>query len=282
MGIVTLVSASGSPGVTSTAVGLALTWPRPVVLVEADPTGGSGILAGFFRASTDQRGLIDLVMAHRSGVLAEALPRLLMPVPGSHASVLVGSKAHEQAAGLERVWDPLLLALRGLVAAGQDVIVDAGRLGLDGSPRPLIHDSDLTLLVSRTTLPALAAARSWARVLGEETLPTHPVRVLLVGEGRPYRSGEVTRTLGLPALGSVTWDPARAAVFSDGAPHPHPRPGVGWLLGGEKARAAAFDRSGYLGSVRAAGEAIRGLWRVADEREARSGSPAPATEGDLR
>lgn len=36
MAIVALVSASGSPGVTATALGLALLWPRPVMLVEAD------------------------------------------------------------------------------------------------------------------------------------------------------------------------------------------------------------------------------------------------------
>ncbi len=41
--IITLVSASGAPGVTTTAIGLAVRWPRPVVLVEADPKGGSGI-----------------------------------------------------------------------------------------------------------------------------------------------------------------------------------------------------------------------------------------------
>ena len=42
MAIVCLASASGSPGVTTTAVGMAFSWPRPVLLVEADPTGGSG------------------------------------------------------------------------------------------------------------------------------------------------------------------------------------------------------------------------------------------------
>ena len=52
MAIVCLTSASGSPGVTTTAVGMAFSWPRPVLLVEADPTGGSGVLAGFLRGTT--------------------------------------------------------------------------------------------------------------------------------------------------------------------------------------------------------------------------------------
>ena len=89
-----MVSASGSPGVTSTTLGLAVRWPRPVVLVEADPTGGSGILAGFFRAQLDHPGLVDLVIAQRSDLLADALPRLLLPIEGTQASVLVGSRSH--------------------------------------------------------------------------------------------------------------------------------------------------------------------------------------------
>ena len=66
MAVIVLASAAGSPGVTTSTLGLALTWPRPVLLVEADPTGGSAMLAGFFRGTTAQTaGLIDLVWAHR-------------------------------------------------------------------------------------------------------------------------------------------------------------------------------------------------------------------------
>ena len=35
--ILLLTSTAGSPGVTTLAVGLALTWPRPVLLVDATP-----------------------------------------------------------------------------------------------------------------------------------------------------------------------------------------------------------------------------------------------------
>ena len=48
---------------------------------------------------------------------------------------------------------------------GRDVIIDAGRLGLIGSPEPLIYAADLMLLVMRSDLVALAAARSWAETL---------------------------------------------------------------------------------------------------------------------
>ena len=70
MAVIALASAAGSPGVTTSALGLALTWPRPVLLIEADPTGGSAMLAGFFRGTTAHTaGLIDLAWAHREGLL---------------------------------------------------------------------------------------------------------------------------------------------------------------------------------------------------------------------
>ena len=58
MAVIALASASGSPGVTTTALGLAMLWPRPVLLVEADPTGGSGLLAGYFRGTREYRRLL--------------------------------------------------------------------------------------------------------------------------------------------------------------------------------------------------------------------------------
>ena len=64
-GVVALASASGSPGVTTTALGMALLWPRPVLLVEADPTGGSGLLAGYFRGHARVRLGADRAGADR-------------------------------------------------------------------------------------------------------------------------------------------------------------------------------------------------------------------------
>ena len=98
MTMITMVSAAGSPGVTTTAVGFALTADRPTLLVEADPTGGSAVLAGFFRgASEHHRGLLDLAWAHREGRLADELPHTVMGFPGSTASLLPGIRTHAQA-----------------------------------------------------------------------------------------------------------------------------------------------------------------------------------------
>jgi hypothetical protein len=157
--------------VTTSALGLALTWPRPVLLVEADPTGGSAVLAGNFRGlSAHTTGLLDLAWAHREGLLEDALTELPMPIPDSSASLLPGVRAHTQARSLAALWEPLAAALKRLDRTGRDVIIDAGRLGLTGSPEPLIYGADLMLLVMRSDLVALAAARSWAETLRENSM----------------------------------------------------------------------------------------------------------------
>ena len=221
MALITLASACGAPGVTTTALGLALAWPRPVVLVEADPSGGSAILAGYCRGEVaHDRGLVNLAMAHRGGEdLSDALPGVLMRLPGSGVDLLAGLRSHAQAASAAVLWEPLAVALSALDRAGTDVIVDAGRLGLTGGPLPLLRAADVALLVTRTTLPALAGARSWAKSLGEEltTAGASTVGLLLVGEGHPYTAREITGVLGLPVLASVAWDPVSAETFHLGS-----------------------------------------------------------------
>ena len=49
MALIVLASASGAPGVSTTALGLTLNWHRSVLLVDADPTGSSAVFAGYFQ-----------------------------------------------------------------------------------------------------------------------------------------------------------------------------------------------------------------------------------------
>lgn len=240
MSMVVLASASGSPGVSTTALGLAVTWPRPVLLVEADPTGGSAFLAGFFRGQlTHHQGLVDLAWAHREGLLAETLPRLTVPVPDSQVQLLAGVRTHSQSRSVAPVWDELAVTLRGLAGTGQDVIVDAGRLGLAGSPEPLIAAADLMLLCLRTDLVALSAARSWVETLAAQfqAVAAEPrLRLLLIGGGRPYTAREVGKVLPAPVTATVAWDARSAAVWSHGTATPR-----------------KFDRARLPRSLRAAG-----------------------------
>ena len=244
MALIVLTSASGSPGVTTSALGLALSWPRPCLLVEADPTGGSGILAGYFHGDVAHiGGLIDLALAHREGTLAEAIPLATMAIPDTSVQLLPGIRGHAQARSLIGLWEPLCGALQALERNGQDVIVDAGRLGLTGCPEPLIYGADLSLLVTRSTLPALSGARSWAQTLRgefEQMGAASALGVLLVGEGEPYGAREVAKVLQVPVTASLALDEDAAAVFSRGAGPPR-RFESSQLLRGLRAAASAIQ-----------------------------------------
>lgn len=219
MAVIALASASGSPGVTTSALGLALLWPRPVLLMEADPTGGSGLLAGYFRGTREyETGIIELALT--ANHLRDALAETARQIEGTHVSFIAGTRSHTQAGALHALWAPLSDALGELEATGQDVIVDAGRLGLAGSPEPLLNSADLALLVSRTTLPAIAALRSWADAYRRPPMEMRQAGVLLVGGAQPYRSGEVAGVVNLPIVTSLPDDPESAAVLSQGSSPP--------------------------------------------------------------
>ena len=241
MAVISLASASGSPGVTTTAVGLSLLWPRPVLLVEADPTGGSGLLAGYFRGTREyEAGLIELALTSSS--VRDGLAEVSQRIAGTNVSFVAGTRSHTQAPALRELWLPLSDALADLESAGQDVIVDAGRLGLVGSPEPLLARADLTLIVTKTSLPALSAVRSWADSVQRGTFDWQQPGVVVVGEGQPYGAREAGRVLHSPVVASLPEDPESAAVFSRGA-QPPKRFDTGPLARGLQAAIASIHAS---------------------------------------
>lgn len=219
MAVIALASASGSSGVTTTALGLALLWPRRALLVEADPTGGSGLLSGYFRGTREYAGgLIELALTSSS--IHDGLAEVSQRIEGTNVSFVAGTRSHTQAPALRDLWQPLSEELTELETTGQDVIIDAGRLGLVGSPEPLLANADLTLVVTRTSLPALSAVRSWADSIQRGIFDWQQSGVLLVGEGQPYGAREVTDVLGLAVVAALADAPESAAVFSRGAQPP--------------------------------------------------------------
>ncbi|MFI8528549.1 hypothetical protein ACIGB8_29105 [Promicromonospora sukumoe] len=231
MAVIALCSASGSPGVTTTALGLAIAWPRPVLLVEADPVGGSAILAGWFQGAHDHdTGLLDVAFAAEP--VAAALDRVAVPIKDG-VRFVPGVRSHLEARELGGLWGPLVEVLAGLDATGQDVIIDAGRLGMADSPRFLLERADMTLLVTRTDLPALAAVRSHTDLV-VRTRAWKRAGLLVVGPDRPYSGRGASKLLGLPLAGSVAYSPKDAETYHLGAP---PR--------------ARFHKSGYVRSLAA-------------------------------
>lgn len=220
MAVITLFSAAGSPGVTVSALGMALAWQRSLMLVDADPSGSSAVLAGYLQGqATHDRGLLDLAVANRVGDLNAAIATVSMPLPGSRVEFVPGVRSHQQAASVTTLWEPLGGVLRGMEQRGTDVIVDAGRIGLEKAPIPLVGAADLALLVVRSDLPAAAGARSWAQAMKDKFVGQgleHQLGLLVVGPGRPYGSRELRSVLGLPVIAELPWDPETALVYHAG------------------------------------------------------------------
>ena len=259
MAVLALTSAKGAPGASTTALAMTLLWPRSALLVEADPAGSSSVLAGYLRGTVDHsRGLLGLAMAHRHGELRQALWTQTVALPSAGAAnrwLLPGLSDAAQGPSTIGLWGPLAALLASLDDSDVDVLVDAGRAGAMHSPTPLLRQADVVLLVLDSSLPAVAAARARLGLLREELAVASELdsasarlRLLLIGEGRPYDAGEISGSLGVPVLASLPWDPANANVLATGAP-----PG------------RRFDSSPLLRGTRAAINACREM--MAEHRD---------------
>jgi hypothetical protein len=219
--LITLLSGGGSPGVTATTVGLALSWPRSALVVEADPTGSSGILPGYLRGQqAPSRTVIDLALALQQGHLSSTLWGLGLPFcPGRDDVRLIASvTAHRQATAMLGAWEQLADEFRRLGQAGIDVIVDAGRFGLEYFPTSLVASAALSLLVARCTLPAIGTARGAARHIAHASEQYGAAGgLLLIGPGHHYPARDIARYLGLPVRAELPLDPRGAQVFAEGA-----------------------------------------------------------------
>jgi hypothetical protein len=227
MAILMLTSCSGSPGVTTLAVGLALTWPRPVLLADCDPGAHQAVLAGFLAGrAAGGKGLLRVAEAHRDRrALREVVIDQCLPLTDddSHRRLfLPGFTRAGSAAHFGGVWDELAETFDRLADVGMDVVVDAGRMGAAGGlPAALLERSALTAVVLGSSLRSVMSARVHLPVLSDGTRGAADrghTGLVLVGAGRPYGSREIGRALGAEVLAELPHEPATAAYFSDGAP----------------------------------------------------------------
>jgi hypothetical protein len=193
---VAVVSAKGSPGVTTCAVLLAAVWPTPAVLVEADPSGGD--LRCWYtdpsgRPLRPDVGVVSLLAAHT--LTGHAADRTLaghaQQLPGG-LPVLVGPSGPDQAEALHGPWPRL-----GAAVAGHDgdALVDLGRLAGTAAcdlAQQVLQACAMTLLVCRSTVASVAHTRTLLALLTGQGLP---VQVLLLGTAADRT--DVARALGL-------------------------------------------------------------------------------------
>jgi len=247
MSLVVCCSFTGAPGVTTTALGLALAWPRDVVLADCDRDPAQVIEAGHLRGvDLGGRGLSPLARAHRERrSLVDELPSQLVPLQdnGSRVRRYLPGFAHPASATVfAPVWPEFAAALAGLSSQGTDVLVDAGRVGREELPAALLTEADLVLVVLRSTLRSLAGARLHLLALSEQMgalAGRAELGIVLVGPGMPYFEAEIASHFGLPVMASISFHP-HAAVLTDGRPEPR-RFGDGPLMRSYRAAAAALS-----------------------------------------
>lgn len=238
MALISLVSAKGSPGCTTTALGLTMRWGRPAMLVEAD-IAGSTILAGFLRGQLHQdHGILQLALKQataRHVDVTDLWDQTLTigldpdtPAPDHtdtqpYASLLPGIPSAAQASAARSLWGDLAASLRSLDDGGVDAIVDVGRYDPRGHDDrgALLALSDQIILLTRSRLPDVQAAVGLTEHLhtrfGSTTAEISPLGLVVVGPGQPYDAGEIAEHHHMRLLGTTSWDPVSAEVYSLGS-----------------------------------------------------------------
>jgi hypothetical protein len=210
-----LVSAGGSPGVTTSALALTLSWPSQVILAECDPSGGD-VLAGLFAGHLPAtKGLVPLALTagQSTDAASVALWHQLIELDDERARLLLpGVSDPRQGAALAPAWPVLAAALAALPA---DVIADCGRLDA-AQPPYVLSVAAMAVLVLRPTLRQVSRARARIEMLTQIMGDPGRVTVLVVGEG-VHSPREIGKSLGVAVVASLPQDRKTAAVLSDGA-----------------------------------------------------------------
>jgi MinD-like ATPase involved in chromosome partitioning or flagellar assembly len=268
---ITLLSAKGAPGVTTTTVALTLAWGhanpgRTALAVDADPVGGD-MAAGVLRGGAPvYSGMLPLATARGiDPVRAVEGCAVHLRADGS-ARVIPGVPDGARATALGFAWGTLEEARADLDATGTDVLVDAGRVDVTGHVPGWLTGSDRALLVVRPTLPGVGAARRLADAWSATGAPTAriPLELVVVESPSPYRAQEVAEAVRCPLMGCVPFDAAGARVHSEGAAEPRGFARSGYVR-------ALVDLAGRLGAEEPAGDRASGVAGVAGSSVPTSG-----------
>ena len=217
--LIGLLSTNGSPGVSTTAMAMGSVWPSPVVVIDADPSGGDMLAAAGAVVEADrEHSLLELLRLGGQGQIPRVLDSQITVLP-TRAPVVTGLAHPGQAGGL--AWTDLAEGLRAVTH--RDVLVDLGRWGLPYAPAPVLRACDLLVLVVRTQLRGLRRAERILPLIREDVQRHNPggasVGLLVVNDHGPYAVADIARSakLGVPVFGELPLDTRTAAVFSEGA-----------------------------------------------------------------
>lgn len=197
-----MVSAKGSPGVTTAALalgrGTAAPVP-PVVMIELDPSGGD--LAGRLGEGSG-RGLTTLASTHGGEAdIDEHLHEL-----DDSARVLLGPSSPSAASASVKVMCSRPEVLSGLDA----VVVDAGRWSPHEPHADRVGLCEQVWVVGTRDLESLSHVR---HVVPALRAYCESVGLALVGSGG-YDNTEIEKALGVPVAAEIPFDEAGAAAVT--------------------------------------------------------------------
>ncbi len=180
MAVISVMSAKGAPGTTTTTLLLATLWPANSIVLDADPLGGDVALRlqrSDGRAMDPERGLLSMLPAARRGLVPEAVRQHTQEAVGGQL-VLTGLPGPEQALAVAPLWPTLAEVFRRIPDA--DMFVDAGQVQSRSDHLPLIEQSDLLLVVYRPSAWSALHTRRRIEAMGD-SMKDHGVRVGIVG-----------------------------------------------------------------------------------------------------
>lgn len=196
--LIALVSAKGSPGVTTAALSLAASTGDATLMVEIDPSGGS---IECWTGTTSEPGLLRVASGLRRSLEADVVIGAIRTVPSGVSVVHAPTSGILAESTIAAIGERMTIAM---AESNRVVILDAGRWCRSQSTARRVIGCDAVAIVCQPTLSGVESARALIEPIQAVTGQA-PV-LLLIGE-RPYSAAEVSAATGVMVIGVLPWDP---------------------------------------------------------------------------
>lgn len=199
-----------SPGLTTTVLALAATWPAPrrVVVAELDPDGGT-IAARQILAHDP--GLISLAASGSRGLKPELIMACVQQLANGTLALLAPPGPDRVTASLDALGPAGLDRQLGELP-GLDVLADCGRVDRRSPALRYLRGADAVIFVVRSSIEDVVGLKHRL-----QTLDLGPVACGIVVVGRrPYPPEEIAQACTVPVLGVIDHDPRAATALGNG------------------------------------------------------------------